>query len=64
MNIINYISGSFSTIDGSVIEPMTYKTMVIPEDTQFDENGESEIDGVIIYSKAHDRSSEEEEIYE
>lgn len=56
MNIINYISGSFSAIDGSIIEPMTQKTLVIPEDTEFDENGESEVDGIIIYSKAHDKS--------
>lgn len=56
MNIISYISGSFSAVDGSFIEPMTQKTMVVPEDTEFDENGESEVDGIIIYSKAHDRS--------
>ena len=56
MNIINYISGSFSAVDGSVIEPMTYKTLAIPEDTQFDENGEGEVGGMIVYSKAHDKS--------
>lgn len=56
MNIINYITGSFSTVDGSVIEPMTQKTMVIPEDTKFDENGEGEVGGIIVDSRAHDKT--------
>lgn len=42
--------------DGSVIEPMTQKTMVIPEDTKFDENGEGEVEGIIVYSRAHDKT--------
>ncbi|MGF6154011.1 hypothetical protein [Pseudomonas fluorescens] len=55
MTTISYVSMT-TDLDGKVIEPLTTKTMEIPQGTEFDENGEAEVNGAIIYSAAHDKS--------
>lgn len=53
MKTISYVSMTMD-LDGNVIEPLTTRTLQVPDDTQYDEHGEAEVGGLMIYSPRHD----------
>jgi hypothetical protein len=53
MKTVSYVSMTMD-LDGNVIEPLTTKTLQVPNDTQYDEHGEAEVAGHMIYSPRHD----------
>lgn len=50
---ISYVSMTMD-LDGNVLEPLTTKTLEVPDDTEYDERGEAEVGGHMIYSPGHD----------
>lgn len=53
MKIISYVSMT-TDLDGNVIEPLMTKILEVPESVKYDEHGEALVDGLMIYSPAHD----------
>ncbi|MDY7559945.1 hypothetical protein QN366_04915 [Pseudomonas sp. CCC3.2] len=48
MKTISYVSVT-TDLDGNVVEPLTTKTMDIPDSIKFEENGEAEINDLLVF---------------
>ena len=59
MTSIRCICGTFEIESGLCTEPLTWKTLVIPDDTEFDEYGQAIVNDVLIhFDKVRDMAVE------